>query len=112
NEALARTLRQLDILLGHYPSGALQTADALPEVPGAPAAGVPAQLLERRPDIRAAELGLIAAGYQLGAAQRSFLPSLSLSGSAGYASGEFSGLIDSSNLVWSIAGQLVQPIFQ
>ncbi|MFA5678403.1 MAG: efflux transporter outer membrane subunit [Pseudomonas sp.] len=112
NEALARTLRQLDILLGHYPSGALRTADALPGVPAAPASGVPAELLERRPDVRAAELGLLAAGYQLGAAERSFLPSLSLSGSAGYSSGEFSGLIDSSNLVWSIAGQLMQPIFQ
>lgn len=112
NEVLARTLRQLDLLLGQYPSGALQTADELPSVPAAPAAGVPSELLERRPDVRAAELGLIAAGYQLGAAERSFLPSLSLSGSAGYSSGEFSGLIDSNNLVWSIAGQVMQPIFQ
>ncbi|WP_193073176.1 efflux transporter outer membrane subunit [Pseudomonas sp. FME51] len=111
-EALARTLRQLDVLLGYYPTGTLQTADTLPSVPAAPAAGVPAQLLERRPDVRAAELALLAAGYQLGAAERSFLPSLSLSGSAGYASGELSGLFDSSNLVWSIAGQIMQPVFQ
>lgn len=111
-EALARTLRQLDILLGYYPAGTLRTADALPGVPAAPATGVPAQLLERRPDVRAAELALLASGYQLGAAQRSFLPSLSLSGSAGYASGELSGLFDSSNLVWSIAGQIMQPVFQ
>lgn len=111
-EALARTLRQLDVLLGYYPTGALQTAGTLPGVPAAPAAGVPAQLLERRPDVRAAERALLAAGYQLGAAERSFLPSLSLSGSAGYASGEFAGLIDSQNLVWSIAGQVMQPLFQ
>lgn len=111
-EALARILRQLDVLLGYYPAGALQTADSLPGVPAAPAAGVPAQLLERRPDVRAAEMALIAAGYQLGAAERSFLPSLSLSGSAGYSSNAWSGLIDSSNLVWSIAGQVMQPVFQ
>ena len=111
-EALARTLRQLDVLLGYYPAGALQTADSLPGVPAAPAAGVPAQLLERRPDVRAAEMALMAAGYQLGAAERSFLPSLSLSGSAGYSSNAWSGLIDSSNLVWSIAGQVMQPVFQ
>ena len=111
-EALARTLRQLDVLLGYYPAGALQTADSLPDVPAAPAAGVPAQLLERRPDVRAAEMALMAAGYQLGAAQRSFLPSLSLSGSAGYSSDAWSGLFDSSNLVWSIAGQVMQPVFQ
>ena len=111
-EALARTLRQLDVLLGYYPAGALQTAERLPGVPAAPAAGVPAQLLERRPDVRAAELALVAAGYQLGAAERSFLPSLSLSGSAGYSSNAWRGLFDSSNLVWSIAGQIMQPVFQ
>ena len=111
-EALARTLRQLDVLLGYYPAGALQTADSLPGVPAAPAAGVPAELLERRPDVRAAEMALIAAGYQLGAAERSFLPSLSLSGSAGYSSNAWRGLFDSSNLVWTIAGQIMQPVFQ
>lgn len=111
-EALERNLRQLEILLGRYPSGRVRTAGALPGVPASPAAGVPAQLLERRPDVRAAELALLGAGYQLGAAQRSFLPSLSLSGSAGYAGSEFSDLFSSSNLVWSIGGQLLQPIFQ
>lgn len=111
-EALARIRRQLDVLLGYYPSGALTTAEVLPEVPARPAAGVPAELLERRPDVRAAELALRAAGYQLGAAERSFLPSLALTGSAGYSSDQLSGLFDSSNLVWSIAGQLMQPIFQ
>lgn len=112
NEALTRALRQMDVLLGHYPEGASLTAEALPDVPPAPAAGVPAQLLERRPDVRAAELALLAAGYQLGAAERSFLPSLSLNGSAGYSSSEWKGLFDSSNLVWSIAGQIMQPVFQ
>src|SRR5690554_4184971 len=95
-EALARIRLQLDVLLGYYPSGALTTAELLP----------------RRPDVRAAELALRAAGYQLGAAERSFLPSLALTGSAGYSSDQLSGLFDSSNLVWSIAGQLMQPIFQ
>src|SRR5690554_5141092 len=60
-EALARIRRQLDVLLGYYPSGSLTTAGELPEVPARPAAGVPAELLERRPDVRAAELALRAA---------------------------------------------------
>lgn len=111
-EALTRGLRQLDVLLGDYPAGQLVTADTLPEVPPPPAAGVPAQLLERRPDVRAAELALLGAGYQLGAAQRSFLPSLSLTGSAGYSGNDFSELFRSTNLVWSIGGQVLQPIFQ
>lgn len=111
-EALERSLRQLDVIMGEYPAGALQTADALPEVPAAPAAGVPAELLARRPDVRAAELGLLGAGYQLGAAKRSFLPSLSLSGSVGYSGYQWSDLFNSSNQIWSIAGQVLQPIFQ
>lgn len=111
-EALARSLRQLDILLGDYPGGRLSTAQQLPAVPAPPSAGVPAELLERRPDIRAAELALLSAGYRLGSAERSFLPSLSLSGSAGYAGSDLSELFDSSNLIWSIGGRLLQPVFQ
>ena len=111
-EALALNIRQLEVLMGHYPAGKVQTGDTLPEVAPAPAAGVPAELLMRRPDVRAAELALIGAGYQLGAAKRSFLPSFSLTGSGGYSGSEFSELFNSSNLVWSIGGRIVQPIFQ
>lgn len=111
-EALALSVRQLEVLMGSYPAGMLQTTATLPDVVPAPAAGVPVQLLARRPDVRAAELALIGAGYQLGAAKRSFLPSFSLTGSAGYAGSEFSELFNSGNLVWSIAGRIVQPIFQ
>lgn len=111
-EALAISVRQLEVLMGNYPAGSLQTAATLPDVPPAPTAGVPAQLLVRRPDVRAAELALLGAGYQLGAAKRSFLPSLSLTGSGSYSGSEFSELFNSSNLVWSIGGRIVQPIFQ
>lgn len=111
-EALERSLRELEILMGDYPAGTLATAHKLPEVPPPPTTGIPAELLARRPDVRSAELTLLRAGYRLGAAQRSFLPSLSLSGSAGYAGSELSDLFSSGNLVWSIAGRLLQPIFQ
>lgn len=111
-ETLERSLRQLQVLMGDYPSGSVPTAMALPDVPPAPSAGVPADLLARRPDVRAAELTLLSAGYQLGAAQRSFLPSLSLTGSAGYSASAFSELFNSANLAWSIAGRVLQPVFQ
>ena len=111
-EALERTLRQLQILTGEYPTGLVATPTQLPLVPPAPAAGVPAELLARRPDVRAAELALLSAGYQLGAAERSFLPSLSLTGSAGYSGAEFSELFNSGNFIWSIAGRALQPVFQ
>lgn len=111
-KALAGNLRQLEIVLGLYPSGSLPTGDELPAPPEVPSAGVPAELLNRRPDVRTAELALIRSGYQLQAAQRSFLPSLSLTGSAGYSSPQFSQLFNSGSFVWSIAGNILQPIFQ
>lgn len=111
-EALERSLRQLEVLMGNYPSGQLPTAADLPALPSSPATGIPSELLTRRPDVRAAELGLLSAGYRRGAAQRSFLPSLSLSGSAGYAGSQLAQLFSASNLIWSIAGHIVQPVFQ
>ncbi|MGN1056194.1 MAG: TolC family protein, partial [Comamonas sp.] len=111
-EALEQLLRQLQTLMGQYPSGQLATVHSLPPVPPAPSAGVPAQLLERRPDVRAAQLQLQAAGYRLQAAETALLPSLSLSGSAGFSAARFADLLSSSNVLWSIAGRVLQPIFQ
>src|SRR5690606_27027622 len=98
--------------MGEYPSGEVGTAQVLPSVPAVPASGVPSELLARRPDVRAAELSLQSAGYRLGAAERSFLPSLSLTGSAGYGASEFAELFNGGNLLWSIAGRALQPVFQ
>ena len=111
-EALEQLLRQLQTLMGQYPSGQLATIHSLPPVPPAPSAGVPAQLLERRPDVRASQLQLQAAGYRLQAAETALLPSLSLSGSAGFSAARFADLLSSSNVLWSIAGRVLQPIFQ
>ena len=71
-----------------------------------------AQLLERRPDIAVAELSLKAAGYRLTAAERSFLPSIELTGLAGTSSTSLSNIFDPAFFIWSIAGQLLQPVFQ
>lgn len=106
-----QSARQLEVLMGDYPAGMLATAEVLPQLPPPPAAGIPAELLARRPDVRAAELGLLSAGYRLGAAERSFLPSLSLGGSVLYAGSQLSDLFSSGNLIWSIAGNLLQPVF-
>ncbi len=112
HEALERALRQLDQQLGQYPSGQMRTKAALPDVPPPPAVGIPSELLARRPDVRAAELTLLGSGYELAAARRSFLPSLSLSGTVGYSGSTLSDLFRSGNLIWSIAGNLLQPVFQ
>ena len=74
-------------------------------------AGLPSDLLERRPDIRAAEQRLRASNANIGAARAAFFPRISLTASAGTASGELSGLFESGSQSWSFVPQLVQPIF-
>lgn len=74
-------------------------------------AGLPSDLLVRRPDIRAAEQSLIAANANIGAARAAFFPRISLTAGVGTASGELSGLFDSGSGTWSFMPQLVLPIF-
>jgi outer membrane protein, multidrug efflux system len=74
-------------------------------------AGLPSDLLERRPDIRAAEARLKAANANIGAARAAFFPRLSLTAGFGTASNALSGLFDSGSGTWSFAPQLLQPLF-
>jgi NodT family efflux transporter outer membrane factor (OMF) lipoprotein len=66
--------------------------------------GVPSSLLERRPDIAAAERQMAAANAQIGVAMAAFFPDLTLSGSYGWASNVFSGLVRAPNNLWSVGG--------
>ena len=74
--------------------------------------GLPSELLTRRTDVQEAWLNLLAADADLAAAHKARFPSLSLVGSAGVASAEFSDLLDTDLSVWSITGGLTQPLFQ
>ena len=87
--------------------GTTLAATVLSELP----AGLPSDLLTVRPDIRAAEQQLLAANANIGAARAAFFPRISLTGSAGAASGELSGLFKSGAFGWSFAPQMVLPIF-
>lgn len=75
-------------------------------------AGVPGEVLLRRPDVMAAEHTLLSANANIGAARAAFFPSISLTGSVGSASSELSGLFDSGTRVWSFMPKLNLPIFQ
>jgi multidrug efflux system outer membrane protein len=107
----------LVLLVGQsLPEGALPpvvsnvslTAGArFPDVP----AGLPSELLTRRPDIRAAEQQLIAANANIGAARAAFFPRISLTAGVGTASKQLSGLFNSGSFGWTLAPQLVLPIF-
>ena len=85
----------------------LATQPALRELP----AGLPSDLLTRRPDVRAAEQQLLAANANIGAARAAFFPRITLTANAGSASTELSGLFKSGSFALTGVAQLLQPIF-
>lgn len=104
--------RQLEILLGRYPSASVTPGTRLPKISEAVPAGLPSELLIRRPDLLAAERRYAASEKRISEARRAFFPRITLTGSAGTLSGELQDLVDGNFGVWSIAANLVQPIFQ
>jgi len=86
-------------------------ASALTSPPAIPA-GLPSELLERRPDIAAAESALAAANARIGVAKAAFFPAISLTGSFGSASGDIDRLTNADSKLWSIGPSLYLPIFQ
>lgn len=107
-----RARRRLLALLGSYPAGSPAVGEGLPDsLPPVPA-GLPAALVGRRPDLVAAERRWAASDARAGRARRALLPSISLTGSAGRSSNELGDLLDGDFSVWSIAGRVLQPLFQ
>ncbi len=106
----AVVVHQLGVLTGR-PDLALDQGDvtAMPRPPLAPA-GLPSTLLERRPDVRAAEASLAAATERIGAARAAQFPALRLTASVGLASGELSDYFSRDNAVWGLGAGLVGPI--
>ncbi len=92
---------------GDVPRGAALTEQVLPEVP----AGLPSALLERRPDIRAAEAELIAANARIGVAKAAYFPAISLTGFLGGESTQLSSLFAGPHSAWSFVPNVAQPIF-
>ncbi|KVP44322.1 efflux transporter outer membrane subunit [Burkholderia ubonensis] len=101
----------LSVLLGRNP-GPIVRGRALAELetPAVPA-GLPADLLERRPDLLQAEQNLIAQNALIGAARALYFPSISLTGLFGSVSAQFSNLFTGPARVWSFAGSATLPIF-
>ncbi|MRR31367.1 efflux transporter outer membrane subunit, partial [bacterium] len=119
--ATAAVLRQqvlqmenaLGILLGQAPQEIRRGIGfrAQPPIPTVPM-GLPAELLERTPDVRSAEQQLVAATARIGAAKASFFPRITLTSDYGYQSMELNKLLESNSHGWMIAGNAVQPIFE
>jgi len=104
-------VRALEVLLGRYPGADLEVREALPDVPPPPPAGLPSELLERRPDIVAAERRVASAFNATEQARAARLPTLSLTGSLGGASGSLSDLLDPANVAWSVGANLLAPLY-
>lgn len=106
-----QALRALEVLLGRYPAADLDVAAALPKTPALPPADLPSQLLERRPDLVAAEREVAAAFNSLDQAKAAQMPAISLTSSIGGSSDQLANLINPTNLAWTAAGNLVAPLF-
>lgn len=99
------------VLVGVSPAElAISVRDSVPQVPTIPAA-LPSQLLERRPDVAAAERRVMAANAQIGMAEAAWFPDLSISASGGYRGGSFADWIDVPNRFWSLGPQLAVTLF-
>jgi multidrug efflux system outer membrane protein len=111
-QQIEQTEDQISLLLGKSPGNIERTrtfsADYIaPEVP----AGLPSALLERRPDIRAAEQAMIAANANIGVAKAAYFPQISLTGSIGGQSSSLASLFAGPARTFSFVPQLTQPIF-
>jgi multidrug efflux system outer membrane protein len=128
-QALANARRRLEVLAGRYPAGQAARATeqsaglsfvALPDqdcgcvtpphLPPVPA-GLPSDLLERRPDILAAEMRLRATNATIGEAKAALYPRIALTGEAGYQSVQLNDLLSPTAAVWSLLGNLTMPLF-
>ncbi len=114
--SLERQIQQeenfLSTLLGRNP-GPIARGMKLTEQPHAPEVpgGLPSNLLERRPDIRAAEAELMAANAQIGVARAAYFPQISLTANSGFLSSALTSLFTGPAGFWNFGGSLTQPIF-
>jgi len=107
-----QALRALELLLGRYPSAEIAVAAQLSPMPPSFPAGLPSELLERRPDVVAAERRVAAAFNRVGEARAAQLPRISLTAGGNSIQSDVFLLAARNNPVWSYGGNLVAPIFQ
>ncbi len=111
-QSIQQTENFLSFLTGRNPSSiergiSLTDQQVPPSVP----AGLPSDLLERRPDIRAAENSLVAANARIEVAKKAFFPRISISAFLGFESGQITSLFSGSRSVWNVVPEVTQPIF-
>lgn len=106
-----QALRALKTLLGEYPDASMEFNVNLPELSNSVPTGLPAELLTRRPDVKASKLSYEAQIANAKAAHRDRLPSLNFTGSIGESRDTLNSIFDSDNMARRIIASLTQPIF-
>jgi multidrug efflux system outer membrane protein len=110
--AREQAIRALELLMGRYPAAAAAVAHQLPGQPDAIPSGLPSELLERRPDVIAAERRIAAAFNRVHEAKAARLPTISLTAGVSAISSELFLLKERDNPVWSAGANLLMPIFR
>jgi len=113
HQLIVQTENVISILLGRNPGSigrgiALIEQPHMPEIPQ----GLPSTLLQRRPDVRQAEMFLVAANANVGVAKAAFFPQFPLTGQYGLQSTSVTSFLQGPSTFWSIGGQLVQPLYE
>lgn len=111
DSARAEAIRAIEVVSSRYPAGKISTRSSLPSQPPRIPAGLPAELLERRPDMIAAERRFAAAFHRSHEARAARLPRFALSGTGGVGTADLAGVGTLDAVTWSLAGGITQPVF-
>ncbi|MDF1656532.1 MAG: efflux transporter outer membrane subunit [Verrucomicrobiales bacterium] len=105
--------RTLETLLGRYPAGEIEALKSLPRPSRKVPAGLPSELLLRRPDLLAAEARVDSALKELAASRKALLPAVAITSGAGTSTtDEFSDIFEIQNLVWNLGQNFTRPLYQ
>jgi NodT family efflux transporter outer membrane factor (OMF) lipoprotein len=110
-QARAQTIRAIEVVTSHYPAGRFEVRRSFPAQPKSVPAGLPAQLLERRPDLIASERRFAAAFHRVNEARTARLPRIVLSATGGLGTAQLDGVGSIDAVLWSLAAGVTQPIF-
>lgn len=103
--------RALEVMLGRYPAAKIEGADDLVATPPSIPVGLPSELLERRPDLRAAERNIAARFLSIQTAEAARLPTISLTAGAGTSSADLTNILALDSNYWTVGANFMAPIF-
>ena len=110
-QQLDAAVRQLEILMGKYPKAEYEIAEDMPETPSVIPAGLPSDLIHRRPDLISAERRLLAADARIAQSRAELRPRFALTGATGSTSNQLQDLLNGDVFVWSLLSGVTQPLF-